>query len=450
MQSELEMAKNETLVETDSQLGVQAQLKSEIKEILAENAELKSKCKESDTKKSEFKARVGNLEQENTKLTAKVETITKDSKKEAKEQEAIYKEKMSGLEKVFDTHQQRIDELQSKQKVETEHENKKEVRDLETRLEKLEKEKVKVLREKNVVGADLEKCKIEVDKIKSERVTLVADLKREQEKKPNEEESENFTSLKAEHAKVQQELKEVKLDLRIEKRELGKKSSLVTYISERQSKNKETLEELEKEKCTLEKEIRELKCSVESAASDIENLKIKEEKLEKQTLELKKIKDEKSEMVIEIRKLKTDASTVEDKIDSLKKKIKHLETEREGFSSLKINNPALTEVSAELGQVIDFEIINEKLESKIQKLEAEKRELESKLDKEKEETRKAKEALKTAQAVTTTSSITNRPLPPAPGPAGVKEGKVHEHSSDGFMCQVGFCDKLFKTKKNSP
>eukprot|EP00092_Neocalanus_flemingeri_P040694 GFUD01044305.1.p1 GENE.GFUD01044305.1~~GFUD01044305.1.p1 ORF type:complete len:1862 (+),score=644.25 GFUD01044305.1:78-5663(+) len=394
MQSELEMAKNETLVETDSQLGVQAQLKSEIKEILAENAELKSKCKEAETKKSEFKARVGNLEQENTKLTAKVETIKKDSKKEAKEQEAIYKEKMSGLEKVFDTLQQRIDELQSKRKVETEHENKKEVRDLETRLEKLEKEKVKVLREKNDLGADLEKCKIEVDKIKSEKVTLVADLKREQEKKPNEEESENFISLKAEHAKVQQELKEVKLDLRIEKRELDKKSSLVTYIREKETKNKENLEELEKEKSTLEKEIRELKCSVESAASDTENLKIKEEKLEKQTLELKKIKDEKSEMVIEIRKLKTDASTVEDKIDSLKKKIKHLETEREGFSSLKINNQALTEVSAELErQVIDYERINEKLESKIQKLEAEKRELESKLDKEKEETRKAKVAV---------------------------------------------------------
>jgi hypothetical protein len=38
-------------------------------------------------------------------------------------------------------------------------------------------------------------------------------------------------------------------------------------------------------------------------------------------------------------------------------------------------------------------------------------------------------ALKTAQAVTTTNSITKRPLPPASGPAGVNEGKVQTHMS---------------------
>jgi len=394
LQSELEMVKNETLVETDSQLGVQAQLKSEIKEILAENAELKSKYKEAETKKNDTKGKVDTLEKEKNKLMAKVDTIKKDFETEAKEKELMYKEKMSGLEKVFDTLQQRIDELQTKRKIETAHEKKKEVADLEAKLENLEKEKVKIFREKNDIVAELDKCKKDVEKIRSEKASVIADLKNEQETKAKKkEDSEGFVVL-AEHLKVQQELKEVKLDLRIEKRELEKKSSLVTYIREKESKNKDKIEELEKEKSTLEKDIQELKSLVESATSDTENLKIKEEKLEMQTLEMKKIRDEKSEMLIEIRKLKTDASTVNDKVDSLKKKIKQLETEREGFLCFKINNEALTEVSAELErQVIDFERINEKLESKVQKLDTEKREMEAKLDKEKEETRKAKVAV---------------------------------------------------------
>ena len=50
LQTELEVAKNETQVETDSQLTVQAQLKNEIKEIFTENAELKSKIKRREEK----------------------------------------------------------------------------------------------------------------------------------------------------------------------------------------------------------------------------------------------------------------------------------------------------------------------------------------------------------------------------------------------------------------
>lgn len=394
--SELEVAKNETVIETDSQLGVQAQLKSEIKEILAENAEIKSRFKDAEKKKKDCEKKIDSLETDKKKLITKLETHKKVAEKEAKEQETMYKEKMSGLEKVFDTLQQRIDELQSKRKVETEHENKKELRELETRLDKLEKEKVKVLREKNDLSADLEKFKKENDKLMAEKVVLKSDLMNEQEKKSAEKntDSKDFVALKSEHEKVLQELKEVKLDLRIEKRELEKKNSLVTYIREKELKNKEKLEELEKEKSTSEKEIQELKSTVENAANDIENLKDKEEKLKNQKDEMKKIKDEKSDMMIEIRKLKTDASTTENKIELLKKKMNQLETEREGLSNLRINNEALTEVSAELErQVIDYEKINEKLEKKIQKLEADKRELESKLGSEKEETRKAKVAI---------------------------------------------------------
>merc|ERR1712096_462723 len=281
---------------------------------------------------NEMQVKVESLEINNNKLVSKADIITKDFEKEAKEQEAIYKEKMSGLEKVFDTLQNRIDELQSKRKVETEHENKKEVMDLETRLEKVEADKVDVLREKNSLVCDLAKCKKEVDRLNSEKATLVADLECEQTKKSeNTEDSEVFLALQAEYAKVQQELKEVKLDFRIQTRELEKKSSLVTYIREKEIKNKEKTDELERDKCTLENEMQDLKSRIESGAADKENLKVQGVKLEKQLLEMKKIKEEKSEMLIEIRKFKTDASLIDGRIDSFKKKIKGFETEREGF-----------------------------------------------------------------------------------------------------------------------
>merc|ERR1712096_353376 len=93
LQSELEMVKNETLVETDSQLGVQAQLKSEIKEILAENAELKSKFKEAETKKNDTKGKVDTLEKEKNKLMAKVDTIKKDFENETKKKKKKKKKK---------------------------------------------------------------------------------------------------------------------------------------------------------------------------------------------------------------------------------------------------------------------------------------------------------------------------------------------------------------------
>jgi hypothetical protein len=45
--------------------------------------------------------------------------------------------------------------------------------------------------------------------------------------------------------RLEQELKEVKLDLRIEKREVEKKASLLTFIREREAKNKDKMAELE-------------------------------------------------------------------------------------------------------------------------------------------------------------------------------------------------------------
>merc|ERR1711872_1187112 len=74
LQTELEVAKNETIVETDSQLCVQAQLKSEIKEILTENAELKGKFKEMEDKLKGSKSSSKTIIDENKKLKAKLET----------------------------------------------------------------------------------------------------------------------------------------------------------------------------------------------------------------------------------------------------------------------------------------------------------------------------------------------------------------------------------------
>merc|ERR1712013_733292 len=75
-------------------------------------------------------------------------------------------------------------------------------------------------------------------------------------------ELEDSAKLKEENEKLAAELKEVKLDLRIEKRELEKKSNLCPYIREREQKNKERLEELEKEKLDHEKEVTEMKATV--------------------------------------------------------------------------------------------------------------------------------------------------------------------------------------------
>ena len=54
---------------------------------------------------------------------------------------------------------------------------------------------------------------------------------------------EETAKLKKENEELQSELKNVKLDLRIEKREVEKKSSLLTYVREKESKNREKIEE---------------------------------------------------------------------------------------------------------------------------------------------------------------------------------------------------------------
>ena len=298
LHTELEVAKNETQVETDSQLTVQAQLKNEIKEIFTENAELKSKIKRRE-------------------------------------------------EKV------KID------------------------LDKLKK--------------DLDKCVKEKDKLNEEVQTL---NNKHDETIRVEIDTKAMSKLKKENETLQHDLKEVKLDLRLEKREVEKKSSLLTFVREKEAKNREKIQEMEKEKSDLESEVKKLSSAAESKASALDNMKTKEEKFTKQVDDLRKLREEKSEMSSEIRKLKTDASVAEAKTENLKKKIDSLEKENKKVQSLEVNNKALMELSKELDmQVTNFESIKDKLEVKIQKIDEERRELVSKLDKEKEETRKAKIAV---------------------------------------------------------
>jgi hypothetical protein len=59
--------------------------------------------------------------------------------------------------------------------------------------------------------------------------------------------------------KLEQELKEVKLDLRIEKREVEKKTSLLSFIRERELKNKEKITELEARIADLDTNLQTIK-----------------------------------------------------------------------------------------------------------------------------------------------------------------------------------------------
>merc|ERR1739841_174437 len=101
LHTELEVAKNETQVETDSRLTVQAQLKNEIKEIFTENAELKSKIKRREEKVQALEEKVASADKEKISLLSKLEAAKHNLKKELDDQEQVYKEKMKALEKVF-------------------------------------------------------------------------------------------------------------------------------------------------------------------------------------------------------------------------------------------------------------------------------------------------------------------------------------------------------------
>ena len=96
------------------------------------------------------------------------------------EQEDKYKEKISELEKVFETLLSKIDELKSERNVKQLSTDR--VKVLEIEVERLEAEKSEVLRDKDVLSEDFVKCRKELLKIKSENANLALNLKSEKEK----------------------------------------------------------------------------------------------------------------------------------------------------------------------------------------------------------------------------------------------------------------------------
>ena len=182
LRAELDVARNETQVETDSQLTVQAQLKNEIKEILTENAEMKSANKSKLEKVKNLEEKVAAADKEKISLLSKVEAAKRNCKKELEDQEVMYKEKIKNLESYFETLQAKIDELQTKKISEHETEVKKELIGLETRNEQLEKEKMILLREKNELAADLQKIQKDLKRISKEKETCADELKALKEK----------------------------------------------------------------------------------------------------------------------------------------------------------------------------------------------------------------------------------------------------------------------------
>ena len=349
-------------VEVESQLGVQTQLKSELKDIMKENAEVESKIKAVEAARLGMEVKKEASEKELKSVKAELEKVKEDRDRELTEKDGVYK-KMKNLEEIFETLQAKIDKLEKKGRSESGTDlKKKQINELECLVEKLEVEKTKIknelseaVAEKENFAKNLAKAKPDIESLKKEHAAEVVGMEKSlSEKSELAVELEDVTQLREENEKLTAELKEVKLDLRIEKRELEKKSSLVTFIREREHKNKEKLEAFEKEKTEFEKEISELKNDVKSLDKATENIKKQEEKLADFTADIKKVKDEKNEVVIENRRLKIDASSQENKIEKLEKKVSKLEEERRSLVSLRVNNEALLEASNELEkQVLD-------------------------------------------------------------------------------------------------
>ena len=98
LRSELEVARTETQVESDSKLTVQSQLKNEIKEILTENSGIKSKIKSKEEKMKNLEEKVAAADKEKISLLSKHEAAKRSFKKEMDNQKGMYKEKIANLE----------------------------------------------------------------------------------------------------------------------------------------------------------------------------------------------------------------------------------------------------------------------------------------------------------------------------------------------------------------
>merc|ERR1712083_226094 len=91
--------------------------------------------------------------------------------RELVEKEVIYKKKMVDLEKVFETLQTKIDTLEKKGKSESGTDlKKKQINQLECKVEKLEVEKAKLANKVSEAMAEKEKAAEDVEKMKNEMI----------------------------------------------------------------------------------------------------------------------------------------------------------------------------------------------------------------------------------------------------------------------------------------
>merc|ERR1712226_830479 len=168
-------------------------------------------------------------------IVAELKKVKKEKDEEISDKETMYKEKMANLEKVFETLQTKIDTLEKKGKSRSGSDLKeKQINQLECQVKKLEVEKAKIFNEKSEVVSENERLVKSIAKTESEINSLRKEHLADLEKSTNDKtalaiELEDVTRLKQENEKLTNDLKETKLDLRIEKRELEKKTSLVTY-----------------------------------------------------------------------------------------------------------------------------------------------------------------------------------------------------------------------------
>merc|ERR1711915_568965 len=182
--------------------------------------------KENEKLKLDVKSRAKELNQANKRI----EIQECEFKKELGNKETMYKEKMTGLEKVFATLEKRIEDLQAEKENGKQYEAQ-EVANLEEKVKAMERSQLDFLKEKSEKDCLIEEKKQELEKLTLEYGKLESELKIFQEGGTLIKDSAaHISELKAENLKVTQELKEVKLDLRLEKRELEKKSRTLNYV----------------------------------------------------------------------------------------------------------------------------------------------------------------------------------------------------------------------------
>merc|ERR1712096_436640 len=129
-----------------------------------------------------------------------------------------------------------------------------------------------------------QEMKEQISKIYTEKATLERTIN----------DNENCESSQLEE-KIK-EIKELKLDLKIEKREVEKKSDLLKYVREREHKTNDKVRELESKVGELEKNLEELnkekeellhhKTAAEEAKEKVKSLRADMEKIKKEKLDI--------------------------------------------------------------------------------------------------------------------------------------------------------------------